>query len=166
VTAGSEETGAFLCCLFALRLGNADAYRSCRRVQSDVPLLVPWKALRRQGQASTDSAPGSNISALGAVGSVPPVSTTIGRRGVLDAPALPSPNPTPSVGAALSEAEVEKSIQMGMAMLEQPPRFGPDPTLGGRSLRRVRHLHLRRRRCQDRPQEWVQAPEPKRRQKR
>jgi hypothetical protein len=92
---------------------------------------VPRKALRWQGQASTDSAPGSDISALGAADSIPPVSVTIGGHRVSNAPALPSPNPTPSVGAALLEAEVEKSIQIGMGMLEQPPQFRPDPTLEG-----------------------------------
>jgi hypothetical protein len=43
-------------------------------------------------------------------------------------PASPLPNPTPSARAALSEAKVEKSIEMGMAALEKLPRFGLDPT--------------------------------------
>jgi hypothetical protein len=44
---------------------------------------------------------------------------------------LPLPNPTSSAKATLSEAEVEKSVQMGMAVLEQLPRFEPDPALEG-----------------------------------
>jgi hypothetical protein len=75
--------------------------------------------------------PGSDVFALGMAGSVPPASMNVGGREVLDAPALPLPNPTPSARAALLEVEVEKSIQMGMAILEQLPWFGPDPTLKG-----------------------------------
>jgi hypothetical protein len=32
---------------------------------------------------------------------------------------------------ALLEAKLEKSVQMGMAALEQLPQFGPDPSLEG-----------------------------------
>jgi hypothetical protein len=45
--------------------------------------------------------------------------------------ASPPPNPTPLARVALPEAEVEKSILMGMSMLEQLPRFGSDPALEG-----------------------------------
>jgi hypothetical protein len=45
--------------------------------------------------------------------------------------ASPLPNPTPSAEVALSEVEVEKSVQMGMAVLEPLPWFGLDPTLEG-----------------------------------
>jgi hypothetical protein len=48
---------------------------------------------------------------------------------VTDAPASPPPNPTPSARAALLEAEVEKFVQIGMAVLEQLPWFGPEPAL-------------------------------------
>jgi hypothetical protein len=41
------------------------------------------------------------------------------------------PNPTPSARALLSEAEVEKSVQIGMVVLEQLPWFELDPTLEG-----------------------------------
>jgi hypothetical protein len=111
------------------RLSNANICRSCRRAQSDIHPLVPRKALRWQGQASAGSVLGSNISALVTASSAPPVSTAVGGHEVLDAPAPPLPNPTPSTGAALLEAEVEKSIQIGMVMLEWLPRFGLDPAL-------------------------------------
>jgi hypothetical protein len=126
-----EVRGALLCCLFALRLGNANACCSCRMVHSDIPPLAPWKALRRQGQASAGSVPGLDVSALGMASSVPSVSTVVGGHEVPNALASPLPNPTPSVRAALLEAEVEKSIQMGMAVLEQLSRFGLDPALKG-----------------------------------
>jgi hypothetical protein len=113
-----EVRGALLCCLFAPRLGNANACRSCRRVQSDIPPLARWKALRRQGQASVGSVPGSDVSASGMAGSVPQASMAVGGREVLDAPASPPPNPTPSTVATLLEAEMEKSVQMGMAAPE------------------------------------------------
>jgi hypothetical protein len=76
-------------CLFAPRLGNTNPRRSRRRVQSDVPLLVSWKALRWQGQASAGSVLGLDVSALGTASSIPLASTAIGGREVLDAPALP-----------------------------------------------------------------------------
>jgi hypothetical protein len=41
------------------------------------------------------------------------------------------PNPTPSARALLSEAEVEKSVQIGMVVPEQLSRFELDPTLEG-----------------------------------
>jgi hypothetical protein len=70
-----------------------------------MPPLAPWKALRWQGQASA------------VVGQEKPTT-----------PASPPPDPTLSAGAALSEAKVEKSIEMGMAALEKLSRFGPNPT--------------------------------------
>jgi hypothetical protein len=124
-----EVRGAFLCCLFTLRLVNADA--CCRRVQFNVPPLAPQKALRWQGQALAGSVPGSDVSTLGIAGSVPPTSVAIGGNEVPDAPTSPPPNPTLSARMMLLEAEVEKSVQMGMAVLEQLPRFGPDPALEG-----------------------------------
>jgi hypothetical protein len=82
------------------------------------PPLAPWKALRRPSQVSVGHVAGSDAFASKAAGSVPPVSVAVGEREVPEAPASPSPNPTPTVGAVLSEAEVERSIQMGMALLE------------------------------------------------
>jgi hypothetical protein len=93
-------------CLFAPRLGNANTNRSRRRVQSDVPLLVLWKALRRQGQASTSSVPGLDVSASGTASSIPLASMAIGGHEVPDAPASPTPNPTSPVEVVLSEVEV------------------------------------------------------------
>jgi hypothetical protein len=71
---------------------------------------------------------------LRTVSSVPLVSAAIGGPEVPNALALPPPNPTPSAGVVLSEVEMEKSVQMGMAMLEQLLWFGADPALEGRSL--------------------------------
>jgi hypothetical protein len=113
-------------CLFEPRLGSVNARRSCRKVHPNIPLLAPRKVLRHQGQASAGSVLGSNVSASGMAGSVPSVSAAIGGREVPDAPASPLPNPTPSAGVVLSEAEVEKSMQKGMAALERLPRFGLD----------------------------------------
>jgi hypothetical protein len=42
-------------------------------------------------------------------------------------PASPTPNPTSSAGVALSEAEVEKSIEIEMAALEKLSWFRTDP---------------------------------------
>jgi hypothetical protein len=114
-----------------LRLVNADACCSYRRVQSNVPPLLPWKVLRQQGQASVGSVSGSDVSTLGMVSSIPRASMVIGGHEVPDAPASPSPNPTPSARATLLEVEVEKSMQKGMAALEQLSRFGPNPALEG-----------------------------------
>jgi hypothetical protein len=50
---------------------------------------------------------------------------------VLDAPTSPPPNPTLLAEVVLSEVEVEKSVQEGMAALEELPRFGLDSTLEG-----------------------------------
>jgi hypothetical protein len=105
-----EVRGALLCCLFTPRLGNANVYHSCRRVQSDVPLLEPWKALRRQGLALAGSVPGLDVYASGMAGNVPVTSVAVGGRELLDAPTLPPPIPTPSARAALSKSEVEKSV--------------------------------------------------------
>jgi hypothetical protein len=44
---------------------------------------------------------------------------------------LPLPNPTLTIEAALSKVEVEKSVQMGMVLLEQLSQFGSDPALEG-----------------------------------
>jgi hypothetical protein len=62
--------------------------------------------------------PGLNVSALGMAGSVPPASMAVGGCEVPNGPALPPPNPTPLAGAVLSEAEEEKSVQMGMVALK------------------------------------------------
>jgi hypothetical protein len=94
-----------------------------------MPPLAPRKVLRWQGQVSTSGVLGSDISDSGTASSVPLASVAIGGREVPDVPASPPPNPTPSVGAALSEVKVEKSVQMGMAALEQLSRFGSDPAL-------------------------------------
>jgi hypothetical protein len=103
----------------------------CRMVHSYVPLLAPWKVLRWQGQVSAGSVLGLDVSALGMAGSVPSASAVVGGHEVPNAPALPPHNPAPSAGVTLLEAEVDKSIQMGMAVLEQLSRFGPDPALKG-----------------------------------
>jgi hypothetical protein len=94
----------------ALRLGNPDAYRSNRRVQSDVPPLVPQKVLRRQGQGSAGGVPGLDVCASRTTGSVPSVSVAVGGREMPDVPASPPPNPTPAAGVVLLEVEVEKSV--------------------------------------------------------
>jgi hypothetical protein len=121
----------FPCCLFMPRFGNVNTRHSRRRVQADVPLLAPWKALRWQGQASSGSVPGSDVSALRSASSIPLEFMAVEGREVPNAPASPPPNPTPSAGVVLSEAEVEKSMQEGMAALEQLSRFGPDPAHEG-----------------------------------
>jgi hypothetical protein len=59
------------------------------------------------------------------------VLVVIGEQEVPDTPASPPPNPTLTTEAALSKVEVEKSVQMGMALLDQLPRFGLDPALEG-----------------------------------
>jgi hypothetical protein len=64
-------------------------------------------------------------------GSIPLVFVAIGGHEVLDAPTSPPPNPTLLAEAVLSEVEVEKSMQEGMAALEELPRFGLDSTLEG-----------------------------------
>jgi hypothetical protein len=93
-----------------------------------MPPLAPQKALRRQGQALASGAPCSDVSTSKVAGNVPPASTAVVRREKPATPASPPPNPTLSVGAALSEAKVEKSVEMGMAALEKLPWFGLDPT--------------------------------------
>jgi hypothetical protein len=65
--------------------------------------------------------PGSDVFASRMAGSVPLVSAVIGGRKVPDAPASPPLNATPLVGTALLEAKVEKSVRMGIAVLEQLP---------------------------------------------
>jgi hypothetical protein len=50
---------------------------------------------------------------------------------VPEAPASPPPNPTPSIGAVLSEAEAEESVQEEMVASEVLPWFGPGPFLEG-----------------------------------
>jgi hypothetical protein len=93
-----------------------------------MPPLALWKALRRQGQASAGGAPGSDVSASKVAGNIPPASAAVVGWEKPATPASPLPNPTLSTGAALSEAKVEKSVEIGMAALEKLPRFGPDPT--------------------------------------
>jgi hypothetical protein len=67
-----------------------------------------------------------SVFALEVAGSVPPASVAIGGWEMSATPTLPSPKLAPSAGAALLEAEVEKSIEMGMAALEKLSRFGQD----------------------------------------
>jgi hypothetical protein len=50
---------------------------------------------------------------------------------VLATSTSPPPNPTPLARVALLEAEVEKSVLMGMSTLEQLPQIRPDPALEG-----------------------------------
>jgi hypothetical protein len=119
------------CYLFAPRLGNINARRSCKKVQLDVPLLAPGKVLRQPGQASAGSVLGSDVSTLETAGSIPSVFVATGGHEVLDAPASPPPNATLSAKAMLSEVEVEQSVQEGMVALEELPRFGLDTALEG-----------------------------------
>jgi hypothetical protein len=101
----TEERSVFLYCSFALRLGNADACRSCRRVQFDVPPLAPRKA-----RGNKEGVLGSDVSALGTASNIPPASMAVGGCVVPDALASPPPNPILLAEVALSEAEVEKSV--------------------------------------------------------
>jgi hypothetical protein len=101
----------------------------CKRVQSDFPLHALRKALRQQGQASASGVADSNVSALETANIIPLASMAVGGRDESATSTSLPPNPTPSARVALSEAEVEMSVQMRMVALEQLLQFGPDPAL-------------------------------------
>jgi hypothetical protein len=101
----------------------------CKRVQSDFPLHALRKALRQQGQASASGVVDSNVSASETANIIPPASTAVGGRDVSATSTSLPPNPTLSAWVAVLEAEVEMSVQMRMAALEQLPQFRPDPAL-------------------------------------
>jgi hypothetical protein len=53
---------------------------------------------------------------------------------------------------------VERSLQEGMAALEELPRFESDHILEGALPQGVRCVHLRQRRCLHRSWEWAKVP--------